>query len=225
MAWLAAGMPVLRPVLPNGSELRSVGAEEMFNAGRAALRDRWRGPGILKVAPTGMPWSVLIFSDPRGWYVNLEDIHQRTADAVYTQDHVLDLWVDTKRRVTWKDEDELEAAVIAGRYSVADARQFRADADAVVERIGRWASPFSDGWEQWKPDPAWPVPGLPHGEHWDFDQLASQGSGRERQRLCVAGTLGAATRGAPVERVAFQPTAELLVPWPPAVSWNRRCSI
>lgn len=171
VAWLAAGTPVLRPVLPDGAELRSVGTVDMFTAGRAALRDRWRGPGILKIAPTGMPWSMLVFSEPRGWYVNLEDVHQRSADAVYTQDHVLDVWVDANRNVAWKDEDELEAAVRAGRYTRAAARQFQADAEAVVERIDRWESPFCDGWEHWIPNPAWPVPALPLGEHWDFDRL------------------------------------------------------
>jgi hypothetical protein len=29
--------------------------------------------------------------------------------------------------------------------------------------IERWEPPFSDGWENWRPDPAWPLPVLPDG--------------------------------------------------------------
>ncbi len=80
-AWLAPETEVLRPVLSDGRELRSVPATEMFRAGRVLRRDRWQGPGILMITPTGVPWSVWCFWDPdglfRGWYVNLEDPHER----------------------------------------------------------------------------------------------------------------------------------------------------
>ncbi|MGH2401438.1 MAG: DUF402 domain-containing protein [Candidatus Limnocylindria bacterium] len=172
VAWLAPGTPLLRPVLPDGSELRSVPAVEMFGAGRALRRDRWQGTGILKVAPTGEPWSVWCFWNAdgsfRGWYVNLEDVHHRAGDSVATQDHVLDLWIEADRSVRWKDLDELQAAVIAGRYSAEDADRFRADARAVEEIVAAWSAPFCDGWESWRPDPAWPVPELPVGASWHF---------------------------------------------------------
>lgn len=164
-AWLAPETECLRPVLPDGRELRSIPATEMFRAGRVLRRDRWQGPGILMIAPPGMPWSVWCFWDPdglfRGWYVNLEDPHERNERSVVTQDHVLDLWVTPDRRVRWKDEDELEAAVIAGRYSAEDVDRFRSDARAVEAIVARWGSPFCDGWEDWRPDPSWPVPDLP----------------------------------------------------------------
>lgn len=174
VTWLAPGTPLLRPVLPDGRELRSVPAKEMFRAERALRRDRWEGSGILMVAPTGAPWSVWCFwADGwafRGWYVNLEDAHRREDGSVLSQDHVLDLWVEPDRSVRWKDEDELGAAVEAGRYSAQDARQFRADARAVEAAVTRWDSPFSDGWETWRPDPEWPLPELPDGLSWDFDE-------------------------------------------------------
>lgn len=173
VAWLAPGTPMLRPVLPDGRELRSVPAIEMFRAGRALRRDVWLGNGILMIAPTGRPWSVWCFWkdgwDFHGWYVNLEDPHQRDSSSIATQDHVLDLWVEPDRTVRWKDEDELEAAVAAGRYSASDAEGFRVNAESVEEAIGRWSSPFCDGWELWRPDPSWPVPELPDGLTWDFD--------------------------------------------------------
>ena len=175
VAWLAPDTIMLRPVLPDGRELRSVPRLDMFRAGRAQRRDRWRGTGILMIAPTGPPWSVWLFWRPGwdfdGWYVNLEDVHQRDATSVASQDHVLDLQVAPDRSVRWKDEDELEAAVMAGRYSAADAERFRSDARSVEEIVRAWGSPFSDGWERWRPDPSWAVPELPPDASWDFDGL------------------------------------------------------
>jgi len=168
VAWLAPGTPVLRPVLRDGADLRSVPLEERFDVarhGRATRLDTWQGQGILKVAPTGVPWSVWLFwRDDWSfdcWYVNLEHVHVRTADTVVTQDHVLDLVVRPDRRVERKDEDELEVAVAAGRFTCAEADAYRDDARAAEDVVRRWGPPFRDGWEHWRPDPAWPVPSLP----------------------------------------------------------------
>ena len=173
VAWLAPSKSVLRPVLPDGRELRSVPAEQMFRAERALRLDRWEGHGVLKVAPTGVPWSVWCFWNPdwsfRGWYVNLEDVHRRDARSIATQDHVLDVWVDADRSVRWKDEDELEAAVVAGRFTAEQAAAFRNDAREVEACVAAWGLPFRDGWEHWRPDPSWPVPELPPDSAWDFD--------------------------------------------------------
>lgn len=172
VAWLAPGTPVLRPVLADGRELRSVPAHDMFRSGRAVGRSTWQGPGVLKVAPTGRPWSVWLFWAHdwsfRGWYVNLEDPHERDADRIVTQDHVLDLWVTPDRTVRWKDEGELAAAVETGRWSTENADRFRADAREVERLVGVWGRPFSEGWEDWRPPDAWPVPDLPAGLPFDF---------------------------------------------------------
>jgi predicted RNA-binding protein associated with RNAse of E/G family len=97
----------------------------------------------------------------RGWYVNLESVHERRDHEVVTQDHVLDLVVQPDRSVVRKDEDELAAAVRAGRFSAAEAAAIVGDAAAVEDVVRRWASPFCDGWETWAPDPTWPLPELP----------------------------------------------------------------
>ncbi|MGE3285299.1 MAG: DUF402 domain-containing protein [Pseudonocardia sp.] len=165
VAWLPGGTPLLRPVLPDGRDVRSVGAHEMFRHGRALRRDVWHGYGNLRIAPRGRPWSVWIFrEDSRGylrWYVNLEAPHRRDELGVLSDDRVVDLVVDPQRRIEWKDLDELEGAVASGRFTRAQADSFVADAHDALREVEVWASPFCDGWERWDPDPAWPRPELP----------------------------------------------------------------
>ena len=177
VAWLAPGTPVLRPVLRNGADLRSVPLGERFDVerhGRATRLDTWHGQGVLKVAPAGVPWSVWLFWHDDWsldcWYVNLEHEHTRRGDVLVTQDHVLDLVVTPGGRVERKDEDELVAAVAGGRFSAEEADRYRDDARAVEDVVRRWGSPFNDGWEHWRPDPSWELPQLPddlvaHADH------------------------------------------------------------
>ena len=168
VVWLASGTPVVRPVLADGRDLRKAPLAERFDVrrhGRANRLDTWHGHGVLKVAPSGRPWSAWVFRDDdgtfTGWYVNLETVHQREADELVTQDRVLDLVVRPDRTVVRKDEDELAAAVATGRFTAAEAAAFEADAAEVEELVRAWASPVADGWEHWGPDPDWPVPALP----------------------------------------------------------------
>jgi hypothetical protein len=167
VAWLAPGTPVLRPVLADGRDLRSVPVAERFDVdrhGRANRLDSWHGHGVLKVAPAGVPWSVWLFRNEtgfRGWYVNLESVHERADHQVVTEDHVLDVVVTPDRRAERKDEDELAAAVAAGRFTAAEAAAIEGDAATVEDVVRRWAPPFSDGWEDWVADPSWPRPDLP----------------------------------------------------------------
>jgi len=56
----------------------------------------------------------------------------------------------------WKDEDELAVAVEVGFFTAEQAASFRAEGERV---IAEW--PFATGWEDWQPDPSWPVPSLP----------------------------------------------------------------
>ena len=99
----------------------------------------------------------------RGWYVNLEDPHERIDHAVVTQDHILDVVVRPDRTTQRKDEDELDSAVASGRHDSAAAERFRGNAAAAEDVVRRWGSPFCDRWEDWRPDPGWPTPQLPAG--------------------------------------------------------------
>jgi len=169
--WLPAGTIVANPVLADGAPLRSVPLEQRFTAERRAQPELqlWRGEGILKLIPDDGAHSVWIFwredGSLWGWYVNLEARHRRNGRSIETRDHVLDLWCERPREWEWKDEDELELAVEHGFVTPELAGEIRAEGERVARRIERWEPPFADGWEEWRPDPGWPLPVLPPG--WD----------------------------------------------------------
>jgi hypothetical protein len=169
VAWLAPGTPLIKPVLTDGREMRYAGPEGMFTEDRVLKLDIWHGTGILKVSPTGKPWSIWHFwaADDTflGWYVNLEEEHRRDVAARRTSsvDHVLDLWIHPDRRIEWKDEDELEGAVTTGRFTAAEAKRITNDAHLAVREIEAWGSPFADNWKDWRPDPSLRLPEAPTG--------------------------------------------------------------
>ncbi|WP_344304096.1 DUF402 domain-containing protein [Nocardioides bigeumensis] len=126
----------------------------------------WQGPGILRVAPAGKPWSIWYFYDEggtfEGHYVNLELPHLRAADGgprTFTRDLTLDIWVDADGDVWLKDEDELDAAVTGGAKTREQAGIIREVAEqARHELIAPRAWPLDQGWETWRPPPGWDDP-------------------------------------------------------------------
>ena len=121
----------------------------------------WFGNGILRLKRRGAAHSIVLFRHDdcafAGWYVNLDEPLRETARGYDTRDHALDLWIEPDGTVTWKDEDHLEQAAALG---ILDPAAVRAEAERV---LAAW--PFPTGWEDWRPDPAWPTPALPEG--WD----------------------------------------------------------
>ncbi|KRF46561.1 hypothetical protein ASG96_00460 [Terrabacter sp. Soil810] len=65
VAWLAPGTVQLTKRYADGSDLRDVPMGERFlrDAQRVQARSRWRGAGILRIAPVEVPWSVWLFWD------------------------------------------------------------------------------------------------------------------------------------------------------------------
>jgi hypothetical protein len=149
--WMPRGAPAKLPVDDDGRRLRIPGE-------RWQLEEISTSEDILCVARPGRAHSVYLFPRRRDdfhWYVNLERPLERTSLGVDTFDWKLDLIVFPDRSYRWKDEDELEQAAAAG---LLDADEVRAEAHRV---LAEW--PFPTGWEDWRPDPAWPVPQLPEG--------------------------------------------------------------
>ncbi len=165
VAWLRCGTPVLRAARADGRGKRddpstTFTTDLVLEHGRHALFDQ------LRIAPTGRPWSVWAFfaegsGEFAGWYVNMEEPHLRDGRAVYTSDHVLDLVVSPDGVLTWKDEDELAIAVAQGVFDEQLAASIAENA-AVEALVADRAGPFNEGWEFFRPDPAWPIPSLMH---------------------------------------------------------------
>ena len=118
---------------------------------------RWEPPGVLVVTPTGAAHSITLFPE-LGWYVNLQEPLRRTNVGFDTADHLLDLWRSPEGEWRWKDEHELEDAVARGYLTGDDAVSIRAEGERVMTEDA-----FPTGWEDFEPDPSWPVPQLPAG--------------------------------------------------------------
>ncbi|MGO4425620.1 DUF402 domain-containing protein, partial [Streptomyces sp. MCAF7] len=52
-----------------------------------------------------------------------------------------------------------------GLMTPQQAERVRAAGRAAVGLIESWGAPFREGWEDWRPDPAWTVPALPADWH------------------------------------------------------------
>ena len=125
----------------------------------------WSENRILWLAKPGEAHSLgLLWRDDTdeflGWYVQLQAPLKRISMGFDTTDHALDVWVSADGRWSWKDEGDFSDAQELGAFSPDEAAAIRAEGERV---IGDW--PFPTGWEEWRPDPAWPVPELPAG--WD----------------------------------------------------------
>jgi hypothetical protein len=151
--WMPRTAPARLPVDADGRRLRIPSDEWELEAGGY-------DDDALCVSRKGRAHSIYLLyrgSRVRLWYVNFERPLRRTPIGVDTFDEKLDLLVFPSGGYEWKDEDELEQAAALG---LLDAGAVRAEARRVLDE---W--PFPTGWEDWRPDPDWPVPQLPNG--WD----------------------------------------------------------
>lgn len=165
VAWLAAGTEILSNRRADGRDVRAV-KSELFTSERVSARTTWKQTDVLRIAPTGRPWSVWLFWEAvthrfAGWYGNIEAPHQRHENMVLTRDYTLDIVVDPDRARRRKDGDELQIGLRAGWYTQDDVDWILGVAVELEDVIDRWDSPFCDGWEHFTPDPAWPTATLP----------------------------------------------------------------
>jgi len=129
-----------------------------------AARGAWQGEhGSLVLMRPGDAYSICHFWEGeerrfKGWYVNLQEPFRRDGLSYVTQDQELDIWIEPDGTWRWKDEQELEDWVGRGRFSREEVTEIRRVGEGVVA-----AWPFPTAWEEWKPDPSWPVPMLSTG--------------------------------------------------------------
>ena len=166
VAWLADGTELLSSAPGDGLALRDKPLAERFLGERVPTLGTWQGGGILRIAPTGRPWSVWVFLEDdgalAGHYVNLELPHRRCDDETNTRDLVLDLWLDASGELWLKDADELEAAVSSGPLSPEAAAEIRAVGEwarADVVEARSWV--LDEEWTTWRPPSDWTIPSLP----------------------------------------------------------------
>lgn len=131
----------------------------------------WRGVDALILHAPGDASSVWRYQRAddqtlKMWYVNLEDPWRRTAQGFDSCDHLLDVIVSPDLSSwSWKDEDEVEREVAAGRLTPAEVSSYRAEGERVARRLMSREPPFDRDWTLWRPDPTWPLPVLSSG--WD----------------------------------------------------------
>jgi len=152
--WSAPGSSVLRPVDERGAELRIPGDADWRLERR---RSSDASLGLLRPGSRFSLWHHWRDGSFSHWYVNFERDHVRSGPVIDHVDEKLDLVVEQDGSVRWKDEDELEEA---GASGYLDPAEVRAEAERLLAD-----PPWPTGWEDFRPDPAWPVPQLPEG--WD----------------------------------------------------------
>lgn len=129
----------------------------------------WNFGGILRLTIPGSRYSVLLLTNEDGtpykYYINLEEPIHRTKFGFDFEDNILDIWVEADLSSwSWQDEDELEEAVAAGQITREQAAALYSEGKAAVGLLQSGNSPFN-GWEKWRPGPAWKMPVLP--DDWD----------------------------------------------------------
>jgi hypothetical protein len=150
--WMPRGTPTYLPIDREGKRIRIPPEDWELEPVESWTRD------AVTLTRPGRAYSIYVFWREGAfehWYVNFEEPLRRSPVGFDTFDHKLDLIVRPDGSYEWKDEDELEQAAALG---LVDADAVRAEANRVLDE---W--PFPTGWEDWRPDPSWPVPQLPDG--------------------------------------------------------------
>jgi uncharacterized protein len=153
-AWIAPETPGVWPDGRDGEgRLRP-------STGWGHVHRLWEGNGVVALTPWGRRYCIWHFWDDdgsfRGWYVHLQAPATRGPDRFQITDWQLDLVIRPGGDVEWKDEDDLARAVEVGIHTAEEAEAAYAEANRVLDD---W--PFPTGWEDWRPDPGWPIPQLP----------------------------------------------------------------
>ena len=169
--YLAEDTPIKRPVGTDGSPVPRSRSHEPRAAGPWQPGDaRWVNTSVRWLARPGAAHAIgLFWQGPArqflGWYGNLQAPLLRTALGFDSADHALDVVVAPDRTWNWKDEDEFASAQQRGVFSPAEATAIRAEGERVIAAVEEIRWPFNADWDEWQPDPAWPIPAMPDG--WD----------------------------------------------------------
>ena len=128
----------------------------------------WTTNHVLQIMQPGRMSAIwLIWRDPgwefRGYYGNIQAPLRRTHLGFDTADYLLDVEIGPDFSCAWKDEDEWDTAWEHGLIDRDTLTQVRAEGERIIADVEARRWPFGAGLESWRPDPAWPVPGMPAG--------------------------------------------------------------
>lgn len=156
------GAEAQQPILPRADQFRALASGEWQLAPSA-----WHTNRTLWIWPRDAHYGIGLFWNKatdvfRGWYLDLRTPLVPTPIGFDSWDHALDIEVHPNRSWSWKDEDELEEAARLGVLSPAEVAETRAEGERLVAHLDDL---IPTGWEDWRPDPAWPPLVLPPG--WD----------------------------------------------------------
>ena len=97
------------------------------------------------------------------WYVDLVGPMIRTPWGFDFTEHGIDIVAAKDFSAwQWKDEDELEHAVMRGSYTREEVKALKAEGEFAVARLSENRRTYEE-WINWRPQAAWPLAQLPHG--------------------------------------------------------------
>ncbi len=163
--WVLPGTTIRITTSPDGRTPRELPMYERFTGQRVPARSIWRSHPTMRLVFERHWSSVWWFFEPDGtfrdWYVNLEVPLGRDATGMDRADGVLDVVVSRDGKWSWKDEDEAEAAVEAGRFNSWQMRRLRDEGERMIALAEAGRFPFDGTYCDSRPDPRWSLPHLP----------------------------------------------------------------
>lgn len=164
LGWIPAGTAIMGSRLVDGRSMREVPVEQRFRIPREEVPSYWHGSSTLRLVDDRAWSSVWWFFTEDGeftdWYVNLEIPLGRTESGPDRIDGVLDLVVSKDLGWVWKDEDEADAALEAGRLTREQLAKLREEGERTIALAEAGAFPFDGTWTDFRPDPSWQAPAL-----------------------------------------------------------------
>ena len=126
----------------------------------------WHTNDVLTICEYGALHSVSLFWKTGGchfanWYIDFQDPMRRTPDGIVTFDRSLDIVVSPDMKWRWKDEDHYRRIQELGWITSEMVELIEKERQIVVERIENRENPFSEPWQEWRPDSSWTIPELP----------------------------------------------------------------
>ncbi len=149
-------------------------------AGHRLVELRWQGYEQLSIVLPGEAHAVIArWEGPERrfvhWHVNLQSPLVRTPLGFDASDHILDVVISADgQSYEWKDENDFMRAAAAGYFTPQEAAAIHGESERVIALARKQKPPFGEGWEKWRPDPAWVLPCLPPG--WDAPPAGPPGA-------------------------------------------------